>query len=165
MKRLILAALVALAPASAAAAPCEGFAWPMAREKAAFEAASAEVNPAGTTLGAWPAAAETLSLGPGGETDFPMAPERAPKEGTQSGFIVLPAPPAAGLYQVTLNAKAWIDVVQDGKAVKSGEHSSDRDCPIMRKSVRFDLAAAPVTLQFSGADATSVTFTILPAAE
>ncbi len=166
MKPLLLALLLTGAAwAESPAAPCEGFAWPMAREKAAFEAAAPGAIPSGTTLGAWPEAAETLALAPHGEADFPLAPGRAPKHGANGGYIVLPAPAAPGAYQVTLSGKAWIDVVQNGAHVTAGDHSSDHACPLMRKSVRFDLVAAPVTLQISGSDATTLTFTILPVAD
>lgn len=166
MKRILLAALLALAPANAAeTGACDGFAWPMAREKAAFEAATRATNPSGTTLADWPATAQKLSLHPDGDADFPLAPERAPDADSLGGYLILPAPPAPGDYQVTLDAKAWIDVVQDGAYVASGAHTSDRACALMRKSVRFTLTDAPVTLQLSGADATTVTFTIMPAAD
>ncbi len=113
----------------------------------------------------WPDGAIRLGLAVGAEAAFPVPPERAPKAETASGFVTLPAPAAAGAYHVSLSAKAWIDVVQDGKFVKSGAHTSDATCAQARKSVRFDLAAAPVTLQISASDATSIVITIMPAAD
>lgn len=165
MRALLLALLLSgAASAESPAQSCTDFAWPMTREMAAFGTPPAGLTASGAALNEWPVRAVTLSLRPGGETAFPLPPERAPKDGTQAGAVTLPAP-AAGLYQVTLSGKAWIDIVQNGAPVKSGAHTSDPDCPLMRKSVRFDLVAAPVTLQISGSDATTVTFTILPATE
>lgn len=168
MKHFLVALLLAASAAASAAetpAPCTGFAWPMTAEIAAAGAAPGAAAPPGTTLGAWPEGAITLALAPGGEKAFPLAPERAPKDGAASGYIALPAPPAPGVYQVSLGGKAWIDAVQDGKALKSGAHASDASCTLIRKSVRFDLVAAPVTLQISGSDATSIVVTIMPASD
>lgn len=166
MKTLLLAILLSgAALAESPAAPCAGFKWPMAREVAAVEAAPGSETASGTVMTAWPEGALRLALTAGGDAAFPIPPERAPKAETASGYVTLPAPEKPGTYQVSLGTKAWIDVVQDGKSVKSGDHSSDANCPAIRKSVRFDLVAAPVTLQISGSDATSIVLTIMPAAD
>ena len=165
MKYLAVALLLASSAHAEAAAPCTGFTWPVAREVAAAEAAPAEPIASGTTLSSWPQGAVRLALTPGGEVTFPLPPERAPKPNTAAGFIVLPAPAAPGAYQVSLGGKAWIDVIQNGKTLPSGAHTSDAACPVLHKSVRFDLIAAPVTLQISGGDATSIVITIMPAAD
>ncbi len=163
--KIFAAALLLIGTAQAeTVAPCTGFQWPMAREVAAMEAAPGSDTASGTTLGAWPEGAIRVALVPGAEASFPVPPERAPKPETASGTITLPAA-TAGKYQVSLSTKAWIDVVQDGKALKSGDHTSDATCTTVRKSVRFDLIAAPVTLQISGADATSIVITIMPASD
>ncbi len=73
------------------------------------------------------------------------------------------APPAKpGLYQVTLSSEGWIDLVQEGKALDSADHSGVKNCPGLRKSVRFSVGAAPVTLQISGAPAASIKVAIRP---
>jgi hypothetical protein len=51
------------------------------------------------------------------------------------------------------------------RGTKSADHGSDPARRMFHKSARFDLKAEPLTLQFSGTDADSVTFTILPASE
>ena len=169
MKHLLLAALLsALAtPAFAADAPakppCDNFAWETKREQAAFAAAPAEATPSGTTATALPAGAVRLALGPFIDAAFPTPPERAPKDPAtaKGGWIALPAL-TAGAYQITIDGKLWVDVVQGGKTAVSTAHSSDPTCTAFHKSVRFTLSGEPVTLQFSGADATSAVFTILP---
>ena len=162
----VIALTVCAAAADAPAKPpCENFDWPMAREVAAFAAAPAEATPSGTTVTAWPEGVTRLALAPFETVAFPVTPERAPKEpnGAKGGWIVLPAPTAGGIYQVTIDGRLWVDVIQDGKTIASGAHSSDASCPAFHKSVRFELGLAPVTLQFSGAGNENVTFTILPA--
>ena len=64
---------------------------------------------------------------------------------------------------MTIDGRLWVDAVQDGRTLSSEAHSSDATCTLFHKSVRFVLGASPVTLQFSGEGADSVTFTILPA--
>jgi hypothetical protein len=165
MKSLLFAlALFGTAHAETHAEPCSVFEWPMGRELAAFKDAPAGEKSSGTELGTWPEGAIRLSLSTG-EVVFPVKPERDPKPGTASGTITLPAPRTAGTYQVTLGGKAWIDVIQNGRALKSGAHTMDATCTIMRKSVRFDLVAAPVTLQISSSDATSIVLTIMSASD
>jgi hypothetical protein len=61
---------------------------------------------------------------------------------------------------VTLSEEAWIDVVQDGRYARSVGSSRRSDCPGLRKSVRFQLGAAPFVLQLSGADSDSVAVAI-----
>jgi hypothetical protein len=61
------------------------------------------------------------------------------------------AVPPEGELQISLSDEAWIDVVQDGKAVKLAGFSGMKTCPGIRKSVRFKLAAGPATIQLSGA--------------
>ena len=53
-----------------------------------------------------------------------------------------------------LSSEGWIDVVQDGHAVKSAAFSGALGCEGVRKSVKFDLAAQPLTLELSGVPAT-----------
>jgi hypothetical protein len=60
-------------------------------------------------------------------------------------------------------AEAWIDVIQDGKSLASTTHSGRRDCPDVRKSVRFDLQTGAVTIQVSGVDSKLIKLAILPA--
>ncbi len=98
-----------------------------------------------------PAAA--VRLRPMGQVAFAMPPERQPKRADSFGGIVsIGSLPAAGLYQITLSGEAWIDVLQNGQRVKSASFSGRQGCAGMRKSVRFQLNAAPATIQISGAE-------------
>jgi hypothetical protein len=51
---------------------------------------------------------------------------------------------------VTLSNYAWIDAIQNDAYLKPKGFSGVTGCDAARKSVRFDLAAGPVTIQFSG---------------
>ncbi len=65
--------------------------------------------------------------------------------------------------QVTLSDDAWIDVVQDGKETRSASHVGLHGCPDLRKSVRFELKAAPAKVQIRGAPRASIKVGFAPA--
>src|SRR5947207_12849758 len=58
--------------------------------------------------------------------------------------------------KITLSSEGWIDVVQDGKRLASITSTGATGCAGVRKSVKFQLGAAPLTVQFSGIDTNSV---------
>jgi hypothetical protein len=95
-------------------------------------------------------AAADLALVPADKAGFTLPPERAPAGGT-FGAVASVEVPAGGAIQISLSGEAWIDVIQDGKAIKSAGYSGVKTCPGIRKSVRFKLAAGPAIVQFSGA--------------
>jgi hypothetical protein len=66
------------------------------------------------------------------------------------------APPQGGVYKITLSSEGWIDVVQDGHFVKSGPHTGAMGCAGIRKSVKFDLAAAPFVVQLTSVPANKI---------
>jgi hypothetical protein len=137
--------------------PCEQFHWPVATEREWFAAPDITVLPAGASVAAFPSTAFIVKLAPAANVTFALPPGRAPKpDAVYAGVISLPAMTEAGIYQVTLSDEAWIDVIQDGQAQKSLEHSGRKDCPEIRKSVRFEIAAKPVTLQLSGVSGDAV---------
>ena len=69
----------------------------------------------------------------------------------------------AGLYTVSLSGGAWVDVVQDGHALKPVAFSGATDCDGIRKTMKYQLSAQPFVLQVSGAKDNSVSIAILPA--
>ena len=83
---------------------------------------------------------------------------RRKKADTQrfGGILSFAAPEKNGSFQVTLSSEGWIDVVQNGAALDSAGHSGAKDCPGLRKSVRFKIGDAPVVLQISGAPADTI---------
>ena len=108
---------------------------------------------------------DPAKLSPADAVKFALPPGGKPKHGgaaPHGGVLAFAAPANAGVYQVTLSGPAWIDVVQDGISLKSADHSGAKDCPGLRKSVRFALQAAPVILQLSDAPEDSIKVAIVP---
>jgi hypothetical protein len=131
---------------------CARFAWPVAQEREALIVQSKPALPSGTAIESGKGQAFKLLLRPPREIEFVMPPERKSDiENWRGGIVRFPAPLQAGVYQVTLSDEAWVDVVQNGSYAKSIGSSGRGDCPGLRKSVRFDVAASPIVLQISGA--------------
>jgi hypothetical protein len=148
---LVPLAFAAVAPARA---DCDHFKWSIANERAWFAAAPASLPATGGA--AEPGKAYALSLAK--DAKLPVAPERAPAADRYFGVVTLPKL-APGLYQITLSQEAWIDVAADGALVKSSDFSGQKDCPGVRKSVRFKLAG-PVTVEISNASVDNLLFAI-----
>lgn len=164
------AALVSAA-ASSVAAPavgCDGFLWPLATEIAWMKSDGTEKVDSGSTLPTPPdGKAVALALKPAAEVMLPATPTKTPKPGddkTLAGVVTF-GNISQGHYQVTLSAHAWIDVVQNGKALEATGHTGSADCEFARKSVRFEIAEGPVSIQIYGAQAATVKFTIRPATD
>jgi hypothetical protein len=162
--RWFLSILLVVGLASAARAQdtagCDKFKWSIARERAWFAAGSKPVA-AGTDL---PLAEQgyAVALVPNESAGFVAPPERALKPGTFGGVLKIPALPKAGVYEITLSDEAWVDVVQNGANVKSSDFSGQKNCPGVRKSVRFTLAAGAATVQISNAASANIQVAIAP---
>jgi hypothetical protein len=159
-----------LAPAFADDAPskpdgqsaCDQFAWPIKREKTWF----AGKLPAAHSGERFAMSDEglLLMLKPTKSFDFFLPPERPPKPDSYSGNIVIFGVMKPGVYQVTLSDEAWIDLFQNGFRLKSIAFTGQKDCPDVRKSVRFELTpGAQITIQVSNAPKDQVKFAIAPA--
>jgi len=161
---LIAIALIAsLGPAVAADDGCEKFAWSLARQREAFAAPDKTTIAAGETLHALPTGALVIRLQPGVQASFAMPPERKPRiEPWYGGMVRLPALPKTGIYQITLSDDAWIDVIQNGRYARSVGSTGRSDCPGVRKSVRFEVAASPFVLQVSGVTSEKIALTFAP---
>jgi len=167
---VVAAAVIALSFAAARTASaqeiaaCDQFAWPVKREQALFGSKDLQHVASGAALDSLPDRAIALDLQPHETVSYVLAPARQPKIANSSGgVVVISKVPKAGSYQITASAEGWIDVIQDGKALASSAHSGRRDCPDVRKSVRFDLQTGAVTIQFSGVDSKLIKLAILPA--
>jgi hypothetical protein len=166
--RSILALIAAMALAGAAHAEdmssCAAFKWPLDKERSAFDAAGLQQVASGAARGAWKEQAFALKLMPVADVAFTIPPGGRSKAGgaTFGGTLTFEAPDKPGLYQVTLSGEGWVDVVQSGASLKSAGHSGAKNCPGLRKSVRFKLAAAPVVLQLSGVPAETIKVAISP---
>jgi hypothetical protein len=166
MRAPLLIALVLLgtAPAWAAEEPsgCDKFKWNIERERAALTAPDRVTLASGGDLAALPSTAMTLALRTPSEAQLPSPPERAPKEGTFAGFANIKGAPKAGLYTVSLTAGGWVDLVQDGHFLKPKAFSGATDCDGIRKTMKYEISAAPLVLQVSGSRDASISIAILP---
>ncbi len=158
MKRCALAVLAYIAAAPAARADCDHFKWSVAQERAWFAASPAPL----------PAVGGQAEIGKGyalalvKDVKLPVAPERAPAADRLAGVLTVPKLDA-GLYQITLSEEAWIDVAQNGAIVKSSGFSGQRDCPGVRKSVRFKLGPGATTVEISNAAVDKIMLAVAPA--
>ena len=156
--------LIALAVCSIAApclaqepVGCDKFKWPLDKERATLNGTDLPKVASGARA-SWPVPfATTVALVPFADAKLPMAPERAPKSPTSfAGFVEVPTPSKAGIYKITLSSEGWIDVIQNGQFVKSAAFSGATGCDGIRKSVKFDLAAQPFTIELSSVPADTI---------
>ena len=158
----VASAVVAATPAFAAdPVGCDKFKWPMDKELAALTASSLPRLMSGAETPA-PPAAVTVALRPIADPALPKPPERTQKPDTHAGFVRVNAG-SAGLYTVTISDYAWIDVIQNDGYLKPKGFSGVTGCSGVRKSVRFDLAAGPPTIQFSGVVRDTINVALMPA--
>lgn len=136
---------------------CDKFKWAIDKERATLTGTDLPKLASGTRI-TWPIPWATIvTLTPFADAKLPIAPEVTPKSPASfAGFLEARAPAKAGIYKITLSLEGWIDVIQDGHAVKSTAFSGALGCEGVRKSVKFDLAARPLTLELSGVPANSI---------
>lgn len=155
MRSTLLLAACAVLTATVARADepvgCDKFKWPLDKERATLTGTDLPKVVSGARV-SWPLPWATLvGLTHYADAKLPFAPERAPKSADAfAGFISVASPVKAGGYKITLSSEGWIDVIQNGQPVKSTGFTGATGCEGVRKSVAFDLAAAPFTLELSG---------------
>jgi hypothetical protein len=140
---------------------CNGFKWPLDTERAALMRADKVSLPNG---GALPYdSAVTLELQPLSAAGLPKAPERAPKSPSDfAGHFSLAAPAKPGIYRVTINTGGWVDVLDGGAYLHPIAFSGATGCDGLRKSVKFDLPARPLAVQFSGVPKDQISVIVSP---
>jgi len=162
MRRWILMALFVVAAASSASAAddCSTFKWSVERERAWMAAGPTPVGATGEiALGE---KAYRVTLAAGDAVKFAAPPERAPKAGTHAAVLTFTVA-NPGVYDVGLSGEGWVDVVQNGAAVRSSDFSGGKSCPGLHKSVRFTLAAGAAALQLSNVPGETIDVAIAPA--
>ena len=166
MRAPLLLALVLLgsAPAWAAEEPsgCDKFKWNIDHERAALTAPDRIKLASGGELAALPSTGITLALSAPAEAKLPTPPERAPKEGTFAGFASFTTAPKPGIYTISLSKGGWIDLVQDGHALKPKAFSGATDCDGIRKTMKYEISASPFVLEISGTREDAISVAILP---
>jgi hypothetical protein len=139
---------------------CDKFKWPLDKERATLNGTDLPKITSGASV-TFPIPFGTMvSLVPFADAKLPIPPERTKSPDTFAGFFQAPAPKQSGSYKITLSAEGWIDVAQGGQAVKSTAFSGALECDGVRKSVKFDLAAAPFTVELSGVKADTIKLVI-----
>ena len=160
---IIVAVACAIAGPAFAQEPvgCDKFKWPLDKERATLNGTDLpKVVSGGRVTFAIPFAT-IVALVPFADAKLPAPPERAPKSPDSfAGYFEAKAPPQAGSYKITLSAEGWIDVTQSGNTVKSTAFSGALGCEGIRKSVKFDFAAAPFTVELSSIKTDSIKIVI-----
>jgi hypothetical protein len=133
--------------------PCAAFSWDVVHERSLFGAA-----PESLSAAAEPASAPALSpdklyqlkLLEQSKDSFAAAPGRKPPaQGAYAGLARLTLQ-SAGVYRISLDRPAWVDVLADGVAIASKDFQGRPGCDAPHKIVEFVLpAGTPLTLQFS----------------
>ncbi len=160
---IIILAACAIATPCLAQEPvgCDKFKWPLDKERATLTGTDLPKLKSGDKAAFPIPFGATLALASFDDAKLPTAPERTPKDPSSfAGYISVQAPAKAGTYKITLSAEGWIDVVQNGAEVKSGAFSGALGCEGIRKSVKFDLAQAPFTLELSSVKSDAINLTI-----
>jgi len=159
----IVIAVCAVAAPAFAQEPvgCDKFKWPLDKERATLNGTDLPKIASGASVTFPISFGAIVALVPFADAKLPAPPERVPKSpDTFAGFFQAPAPKQPGSYKITLSAEGWIDVTQSGNTVKSTAFSGALGCEGIRKSVKFDLAAAPFTVELSGIKADSIKLAI-----
>ena len=145
----LIALLIAMPAVAQEPVGCDKFKWPLDRERALL--ASPMQVASGGEVQQPLATAVMVTLVPFADAKLPIAPSRVPKSpDSYAGFVRLSALAKQGTYRVTLSKGAWIDVIQDGRELKSSAFSGATGCDSIGKSVKFELAATPFTIELSG---------------
>jgi hypothetical protein len=153
---------VALPALAAESDACASFKWPLDRERAALTAPDLPTLASGNAYPAI-ASAVSLALSPQDAVAYAVKPARAPKSNPAYGGQLVLADGPGGLLQVTLSDDAWVDLVQDGKVLRSTAFSGKAGCPGVRKSVRFTTGPGPVTISISDSPSATIRLDIAPA--
>lgn len=110
-----------------------------------------------TATGADKLAQASLEVGKGyaaklkkkAEVTFAVEPEKPGGSVSYSGLFGFTIA-EAGNYSVALGSAAWIDVLEDGKALAPVSFGHGPECTSIRKMVVFALKLAPHVLQVTG---------------
>ena len=141
---------------------CSQFTWSVAKERELFSAQRLAAANSGAGFATVPENGIVVTLAKGDTVVYPLPLGRTPKDPASfGGFIVIDDVKKPGIYQVALSEEAWIDVIQDGNLLPAITHSGRKDCPGIRKSLRFELKSGPLIIQLSGVSATTAKVAVM----
>jgi hypothetical protein len=160
--RFAVAASVLAGPALAQEpVGCDKFKWPLDKERLTLTGTDLPKIVSGTAAPFPIPFGAIVALKPLANAKLPTPPEQAPKSPDSfAAYFQVKAPAQAGSYKITLSAEGWIDVEQSGQPVKSTAFSGAQGCEGIRKSVKFDLAAAAFTVELSSIKADEIKLAI-----
>ncbi len=142
---------------------CDQFDWSIKRELQSFADPYLEMVFSGASLSSVPEKGLVLELQPHGTLDYVLAPaHEAKSDDAFDGLLFVANVPQGGTYQVTLSEDAWIDLIQNGKALDLSAETINPGCSDARKSMRFRLEQGPLTVQVTGAASSQIRLAILP---
>ncbi len=107
-----------------------------------------------------PGQAVQLALQPAPQVRFAV-PAHRPDDAATYGGVLAVTVPATGTWRVGLGGGAWIEVVQDGKAVASVAHRHGDGC--ISKMVDFPLQAGQAQIELSAASEPGLRLEVGPA--
>lgn len=142
---------------------CTGFNWPLDTEVAWMGASDGDAVKSGGTVTAVPSKAILLTLKPSNSETLPVVSgvkKQAVGGDSFSGWFKIGNIEKAGLYQISMSRGGWINVAQGGKLVNSTGFTGRKECTILRKSVRYELAAGETLIQVVGAPAEDIKVTV-----
>lgn len=168
MKSLLVAGLLALTPGAAFA---EDAALPVcstALNSALPEAWKSWAVPEAVPAAATPATQSEILIGQAytaplkatASVSYAVQPKKV-TEGTFGGLFMLTVE-KAGIYTIGLDQAGWIDVVRDGKVIKSSGQGLSPDCSTIRKMVDFRLDPGHYTVQVSNAPKETAVIAVVP---
>ena len=147
---------------------CDQFVWPLETERAWFRATDALPLKSGDTFETPPTdKAIRVQLRPSASVELPAPPTSTPKHDDAKCFagVIHFKDIAEGHYQVAISTSGWVDVVQGGKALEATAHTGSPHCDELRKSVRFEIASGPFSVQVYGVPTDAIRFAVRPAAD
>jgi len=139
---------------------CDAFSWNLSHEVALFEAPG-DALAGGRRASDAPRVAldrvYAIELAPYSQIAFAHAPGKSRLTDGAHGALVALKVPEAGLYRVTIDTGAWVDVVRRGAIVVSNQFQGRSACPRFHKSVEYTLQAGEtVMIQVTGGTETKV---------
>jgi hypothetical protein len=147
--------------------PCAGFKWDVAKEHALFAGAGAAL-PAGKDVASAPALVSErlyeLKLLPQTSVAFAVEPGKSkPDDGQFAGLAALELADA-GVYRVSVDAPAWLDVASHAKLAVVMDFQGLHGCDAPRKVVEFKLEdSRGLVLQVSGSAKSTIRLTVTKA--
>jgi hypothetical protein len=162
-KRHLGGVLLLLVPAFVTAGPgdpCTAFTWEVAHERTLFAATpqllAAAAAPDGAPL-LKPERLYQLQLIAQAQVAFAAPPGKRHPSAEGYGGLVAMTLEQPGLYRVSLDQPAWVDVVAGGSVIAARDFQGRAGCNAPHKIVEFVLpAGVALTLQLSAATAPAV---------